>query len=64
MSKYVIRLLYDVSGWAYYWRCLALQKYAPSDFEVSIGSNYGAALKQKPHDLILQLAYSYAKDLR
>jgi glycosyltransferase involved in cell wall biosynthesis len=64
MSKYVIRLLYDVQFWAYYWRCLALKKYAPPDFDVSIGSNYGAALKEKSHDLILQCAYSYAKDVR
>jgi glycosyltransferase involved in cell wall biosynthesis len=63
-KKYTIRLLYDVQFWAYYWRCLALQKYAPPDFDVSIGSNYGAALKEKKHDLILQLAYSYAKDVR
>jgi len=62
--KYVVRLLYDVQGWAYYFRCKALQKYAPDDFEVSIGSNYGEALRSKPHDLILQCAYSYAKDLR
>ncbi len=61
---YNIRLLYDVKGWAYYWRCLALQKYAPDDFNVSIGSNYGQAFKEKRHHLVLQLAYSYAKDLR
>ena len=61
---YNIRLLYDVKGWAYYWRCLALQKYAPSDFNVEIGSDYGKAFKEKKHDLVFQLAYSYAKDLR
>lgn len=62
--KYTVRLLYDCAGWAYYWRCLALQKYAPSDFDVSIGSDYGTVLKSKPHDLVLQNAYSYAKQLR
>ena len=61
---YNIRLLYDVKGWAYYWRCLALQKYAPSDFNVTIGSDYGKAFREKKHDMVLQLAYSYAKDLR
>jgi hypothetical protein len=55
---YTIRLLYDTPGWAYYWRCLALQKHAPSDFNISVGSDYGNALKQKPHDLILQNAFS------
>jgi len=61
---YNIRLLYDCKGWAYYWRCMALQKYAPSDFHVECGSDYGLAFKKKKHDLVLQLAYSYAKDLR
>jgi hypothetical protein len=61
---YNIRLLFDCPGWAYYWRCLALQKYAPPDFNVTIGSNYGQAFKDVKHDLVLQLAFSYAKDLR
>ena len=60
MSKqYNIRFLYDVPGWCYYHRCVALQKYAPSDFSVSIGPDYGKALKEKPHDLVFQLCYSY-----
>jgi len=63
-KKYVIRVLFDVRGWAYYHRAVALQKYAPSDFEVAIGPDYGKALKEKKHDLVFQLAYSYAKDLR
>ena len=64
MKKYVIRILYDAKGWAYYHRACALQKYAPDDFEVSIGPDYGKALKEKRHHLVFQLAYSYAKDLR
>ena len=62
-KKYTIRLLYDVDGWAYYFRCAALQKYVPEDFDVSIGPDYGKVLKQKPHDLVFQLCYSYAKPL-
>jgi glycosyltransferase involved in cell wall biosynthesis len=31
-----LRILYDVDGWAFHKRALALQKYAPADFEVSI----------------------------
>lgn len=62
--SYTIRLLYDTPGWAYYWRCLALQKHAPFDFDISVGSDYGQALKQKPHDLILQNAFSYAGDVK
>lgn len=61
---YNIRLLYDVEGWAYYWKCIALQKYAPSNYNASIGSNYGQAFKSKKHDMVLQLAFSYAGDLR
>lgn len=64
MGKYNCRFLFDVKGWAYYWRCMALKKYAPPDFDISMGSNYGAAFKEKKHHLVLQLAYSYAKDLR
>jgi len=31
-----ILLVYDVEGWAWHRRCLALQKYAPADCEVEI----------------------------
>ncbi|MBX3024441.1 glycosyltransferase family 4 protein [bacterium] len=31
-----LRILYDVPGWAYHNEAVALQKYAPPDFEVSI----------------------------
>ena len=61
---YTIRLLYDVKGWAYYYRCLALKKYAPKDFQVTMGPDYGKAFKEKKHHMVLQLAYSYTKDLR
>ncbi len=61
---YNIRILYDTPFWAYYWRALALQKYAPDDFNIEIGSDYGKAFKEKEHHLVLQLAYSYARDLR
>lgn len=62
--SYTVRLLFDAPGWAYYWRCLALQKHAPLDFSVSIGADYGQALKQKPHDIVLQNAFSYAGDVK
>ncbi len=61
---YVIRLCYDVRGWAYFQRCSALLKYKPADFEVSIGPNYGDALKRRPHDLIFTLVYPCAKATR
>ncbi|MEO1992349.1 MAG: glycosyltransferase family 4 protein [Pirellulales bacterium] len=31
-----LRIIYDVDGWAFHNRALALQKYAPSDFKVTI----------------------------
>ena len=63
-KKYTVRLLYDVPGWAYYWQCEAMKKYAPDDFDVTIGGDYMPALKQKKHDLVLQMCYSNAKELR
>lgn len=62
--SYYIRLLYDIEGWAYFNRCVALQKYKPIDFCVDIGSNYGDAFKNKKYDLVLQNAFSYSKPLR
>lgn len=62
--KYRVRLLYDVHGWAYHRRCQALQKYAPEDFEVTIGGRYGQALREKSYDLVLQLCYSCTGNVR
>ena len=62
--EYTVRICYDVKGWAYYRRAVALQKYAPASFNVTIGPNYGEAFRCLSHDLVLQLCYSYAKDIR
>ncbi len=64
MKKHIVRLLYDCPGWAYHARCRALQKYAPDDFDVSIGPDYGKAFRKQHHDLTLQLCYSCAKNIR
>jgi glycosyltransferase involved in cell wall biosynthesis len=61
--KYTVRLLYDVDGWAYHRRCLALQKYAPDDFRVTIGGIYGAEFKRRKYDLALQLCYDSTDQL-
>ena len=63
-KKYTIRLLYDTAYWAYYWSSLALQKYAPDDFDVDIGNEYTEATKHKRYDLILQNCFSYAAALK
>ena len=60
----VIRLCYDVPGWAYHQRALALEKYAPDGWDVTTGWNYGAAFKETPHDLVLQLCYPCAQQIR
>jgi glycosyltransferase involved in cell wall biosynthesis len=63
-KPYSVRLLYDARGWAYYHRCTALMKYAPEDFYVDIGGDYGRAMQARKYDLVLQLAFPYAGDLR
>jgi len=63
-GRYVARLCFDVPGWAYHQRCKALKKYAPEDFLVTIGPNYGQAFKDVPHDVALQLVYPCTKDIK
>ena len=57
--KYCVRLQHDGNGWAYSKRCLALQKYAPDDFDVSIGAWHIGPNKDpwpdERWDLVLQL---------
>jgi glycosyltransferase involved in cell wall biosynthesis len=64
MSKYTCRLLFDVKGWAYWNRCAALAKYAPDDFTIHIGGTYGKAFRQHKYDLVLQLVYVCAGNVR
>lgn len=56
---YRIRLHYSHEDWAYHRRCVALQKYAPDDFEVDI-AQWHPGLRREPlpaesYDLILNL---------
>lgn len=57
-----LRIIYDVEGWAYHHQAVALQKYAPSDFAVSIApfKRVGtlaveAALGDEPADVVFLL---------
>lgn len=59
-----IKLLYDVPGWAYAYRCEALAKYAPPDFHVTIERGNLGCFPDDPQDLHLQLCYSEAARLR
>lgn len=63
-TKYTVRLLFDVHGWAYHRRCKALEIYKPDDFTVTIGGVYGKEFKQRHYDLVLQLCYPCAKRVR
>ena len=58
MSMYKITLLYDEEGWAYHKRCLALAKYAPPDFKVTLARGNTEDIPTYC-DLALQLCYSH-----
>ena len=64
-----LRIIYDVAGRASHNRALALQKYAPADFHVSLASlrqadEVPAALGDDPVDLIFLLPHSYTTAVR
>lgn len=57
-----LRIIYDVEGWAYHHQAAAMQKYAPSDFAVSIAPlmrdgaiDVDAALGDQPADVVFLL---------
>ena len=63
-----LRIIYDVPGWAYHHQAVALQKYAPADFEVSIApfdyrAPADAALGEQPPDIIFLLREFATREL-
>src|SRR5262245_1885337 len=63
------RVIYDVDGWAYHNRALALRKYAPADFDVAIApyprrADIDAALGDEPADVVLLLPAVRAETVR
>ena len=65
----VLRIIYDVDGWAFHRQAVALQKYAPADFEVSLAAlsypkDASRALGETPVDLVFLLAARKAKAVR
>ena len=59
------RIVYDVEGWAYHNRARALQKYAPPDFDVSIGmqgkgGDLGKAVGDREVDLLFVICLPQA----
>lgn len=63
MTKYNILIVYDVTGWAYYFRAKALMKYAPEDFSVTISSSFKELLNERDFDLIFFLPFSHVSQL-
>jgi len=59
-DKIRLHIVYDVPGWAYHKRALALQKYAPEDFFVTIGSDVG----NYPSDVVFLLPYGNSPGAR
>jgi glycosyltransferase involved in cell wall biosynthesis len=64
-----VRVIYDIDGWAYHNRALALRKYAPEDFEVAIApcprrDDIDAALGDEPADVVLLLPAPRAEMVR
>lgn len=57
-----VRIIYDVEGWAYHRRALALQRYAPGDFAVAIAplarrDQMAAALGEHEPDALFVLSH-------
>jgi glycosyl transferase family 1 len=64
-----LKIIYDVDGWAYHNEALALQKYAPADFSVSLVSlprreAAASALESAPVDLVFLLGESKVSAVR
>lgn len=53
-----LHITYDVPGWAYHRRALALQRYAPSGWKTTISDQYTAC---EPCDVLLYLPYGSLK---
>ena len=64
MVKNKILIVYDVPNWAYHFRALALQKFAPEDFEVTITPVFKKLIQENTYDLVFYLPFSYIGRLR
>ena len=64
MTKFRILAIFDTQGWCYHKRCLALQKYAPPEFDIDIAPSFKNQIAQNNYDLIFFLPFSYVDRLR
>jgi len=65
-SVYDIKLIYDSPGWAYYWQCMIMKKYAPSDMNITceINTTNCNFLRSSNCDLVLQMCHDDAGNTR
>lgn len=63
MKRHAVHICYDVEGWCYFHRATAIQRYAPDDFEVTIGPSGRAIKSELRYDLVLQLCYGQMQRL-
>lgn len=64
MHIYRVLIVYDIEGWAYHHNAMALQKFAPPDFHVTVSSSYDKLLQNERFDLILFLPFTHVDKLR
>ncbi len=63
-GKYNVHCIYDTLYWAYYWQCIVLEKYQPSDFNITSGNDNYDFLKNVNCHLVLQMVHGSALNLR
>lgn len=64
-----VRIIYDVDGWAFHRRALALQRYAPADFDISIAAlprldAIDAALGDDEPDIVFVISHPELRTVR
>jgi glycosyltransferase involved in cell wall biosynthesis len=64
-----VRIIYDVEGWAFHRRALALQRYAPSDFDISVAAlprldQVDAALGDDEPDIVFVISHPELRTVR
>jgi len=64
VTQYRVHICYDVEGWCYHNRALAIQKYATEGMVVTIGSSSIALRAPLDYDLVLQLCYGQTERMR
>lgn len=62
--SYRLLIIADVRGWAYEKRALALQKYAPDDFEVDITYVHEVPDDLSVYDVVFNIEYTYTPHIK